>query len=195
MLRKSQPEGPHRAGWALSTDEHLIHFMQKCLTCACDFAPPKGELARGNGLYCSRMCSARRPRVPRQNKPNCVCAVCSVEFYRPPAKQHSKLLFCSVPCKNLAARVSSGPKYASARPSFYGSDNITKYRKTMLRSGMPQVCADCGYDKYPIHDIHHIDCDRTNNKLSNLVWLCPTCHETRHYLEQSGRWYKRRKNT
>ena len=50
-------------------------------------------------------------------------------------------------------------------------DNDTK-RKVKDRAGdRCQVCPRNG------KDIHHIDKDRTNNRLSNLIFLCPTCHD------------------
>ena len=35
-------------------------------------------------------------------------------------------------------------------------------------------CQVCGRNG---KDIHHINKDRTNNRLSNLIFLCPTCHD------------------
>lgn len=43
-------------------------------------------------------------------------------------------------------------------------------------------CAICGWkeklpgEKYTPCELHHIDGDRTNHKLENLVLLCPNCH-------------------
>ena len=50
-------------------------------------------------------------------------------------------------------------------------------------------CADCG--KFAIH-LHHIDGDRTNNKLENLKTLCFDCHNKIHPLNHGlcGRPYE-----
>ena len=36
-------------------------------------------------------------------------------------------------------------------------------------------CAICGWDK-AVCDVHHIDGNSKNNKIENLVFLCPNCH-------------------
>lgn len=45
------------------------------------------------------------------------------------------------------------------------------------------ACEHCGrpYDQEGCFELHHIDGDRTNNTLSNLVWLCNSCHKKAHY--------------
>lgn len=54
------------------------------------------------------------------------------------------------------------------------------------------MCEDCGYGKYPeILHVHHIDRNRNNNDLTNLRLLCPTCHETEHFLAGDGKFKKR----
>lgn len=45
-------------------------------------------------------------------------------------------------------------------------------------------CSECGYEKVAgVLVIHHRDGDRSNNKLSNLQVLCPTCHCEKHWQE------------
>jgi len=39
------------------------------------------------------------------------------------------------------------------------------------------LCEACGR---PAVDIHHIDNDRQNNDISNLIGLCRKCHERAH---------------
>jgi len=36
----------------------------------------------------------------------------------------------------------------------------------------------CNYKGKP--HIHHIDCNNSNNRLSNLIALCPSCHQEAH---------------
>lgn len=40
-------------------------------------------------------------------------------------------------------------------------------------------CQDCADSEKPL-EVHHIDQDPFNNKLSNLVGLCHACHMRRH---------------
>jgi hypothetical protein len=39
------------------------------------------------------------------------------------------------------------------------------------------VCAHCGFGIPEVLEVAHIDCDRSNNDLANLVILCPNCHK------------------
>lgn len=39
-------------------------------------------------------------------------------------------------------------------------------------------------------EVHHKDCDRNNNCISNLEILCPTCHVAEHYNSKTGKFNK-----
>lgn len=41
----------------------------------------------------------------------------------------------------------------------------------------PAVCAHCGFGVRDVLEVAHIDGNRSNNALSNLVVLCPNCHK------------------
>lgn len=43
---------------------------------------------------------------------------------------------------------------------------------------LTKVCASCGFDK--IISLHHLNGDRKNNDIKNLVGLCPNCHKMIH---------------
>ena len=45
-------------------------------------------------------------------------------------------------------------------------------------------CLSC--EKTQNIHIHHIDCDRTNNDISNLIPLCPSCHKRIHFKLNDG---------
>ena len=40
----------------------------------------------------------------------------------------------------------------------------------------PVACVYCGFGVVEVLEVAHLDCDRSNNALSNLALLCPTCH-------------------
>jgi hypothetical protein len=50
------------------------------------------------------------------------------------------------------------------------------YRKVAFQH-YPQVCAYCGFGIAAVLEVCHIDCQRSNNDVGNLVILCPTCHK------------------
>ncbi len=52
----------------------------------------------------------------------------------------------------------------------------------------PARCNRCGYAEHlEILVAHHVDRDRTNNQVSNLEILCPTCHAVAHLLLGNSR--------
>lgn len=55
-------------------------------------------------------------------------------------------------------------------------DNSSNYRLKAFNT-YEHKCACCGWDEDKrILEVHHIDGDRNNNKIDNLIILCPTCH-------------------
>jgi predicted restriction endonuclease len=41
----------------------------------------------------------------------------------------------------------------------------------------PPICAYCGFGIPEILEVAHINGDRSNNEIDNLVILCPNCHK------------------
>lgn len=67
----------------------------------------------------------------------------------------------------------------------------TSYRRKALLF-LPYICIDCGFepkewkprtkgDKSPRLTVHHKDFNNKNNELSNLEFLCWTCHCRKHF--------------
>jgi len=50
------------------------------------------------------------------------------------------------------------------------------YRKLAFSHYDP-LCAHCGFGVPAVLEVAHIDGDRSNNDVSNLVILCPNCHK------------------
>jgi len=50
------------------------------------------------------------------------------------------------------------------------------YRKLAFAQ-YPPVCAYCGFGIPDVLEVCHLDCQRSNNDIGNLVILCPTCHK------------------
>ncbi|MFA6082586.1 MAG: HNH endonuclease signature motif containing protein [Patescibacteria group bacterium] len=57
-----------------------------------------------------------------------------------------------------------------------------KLKNRLFNSGLkPRKCEECGWSKItpsghlPL-EIHHINGDRSDNRINNLVILCPNCH-------------------
>lgn len=50
------------------------------------------------------------------------------------------------------------------------------YRKLAFEY-YPLICAYCGFGMPEVLEVAHIDGNRGNNDLNNLVILCPNCHK------------------
>src|SRR5207249_2067253 len=50
------------------------------------------------------------------------------------------------------------------------------YRKLAFQQ-YPPLCAHCGFGIPAVLEVAHIDGNRGNNDVSNLVILCPNCHK------------------
>jgi 5-methylcytosine-specific restriction endonuclease McrA len=50
------------------------------------------------------------------------------------------------------------------------------YRKLAFQK-YPPVCAHCGFGIQDVLEVCHIDGKRKNNRIGNLVILCPNCHK------------------
>ncbi len=67
------------------------------------------------------------------------------------------------------------------RPDHYSNveekiGSINTYREMAMREYNHQ-CSVCGWcEDDGILQVHHIDEDRQNNALNNLIILCPNCH-------------------
>jgi 5-methylcytosine-specific restriction endonuclease McrA len=49
--------------------------------------------------------------------------------------------------------------------------------KACIKENKCEICGISEWNGKPIQmELHHIDGDRTNHKLSNLMMLCPNCH-------------------
>ena len=90
------------------------------------------------------------------------------------------MYFCSRYCKDQAQRIGG---MSGIQPPHYG--NGKSYRKKAFAT-LPHKCADCEYEQYDVLVVHHLDRDRENNGINNLIILCPTCHAVRHLKRRMG---------
>ena len=161
-----------------------------CQYCSANFEVENRDFNRGRGKFCSKTCCGASKKGSRKVEPNTICSFCQKPYHVMASKLQTKsgLHFCSRSCKDLAQRIENN--FTSLQPAHYGS-GITSYREQAFRT-LPLLCARCGYDKIPeILEVHHRNRDRTDNSISNLEIICPTCHETHHFTEKTGKWRPR----
>ena len=161
--------------------------MKECLWCKKEFTPLEKEVKRGNGKFCSRSCSSQHRVSKTVLELNTDCAWCHKKFHKALSKKsnsRSGLFFCSRICKDTAQKIGG---LEAIQPNHYGTvDTASDYRGKAFSFYSP-CCYICGWDKViPVLQVHHKDRDRKNNKIENLVILCPTCHQVEHYLSNDG---------
>lgn len=154
---------------------------KKCNTPFTYYAYPSTEKKQPRKT-CSKECQYsynRRKAV----KIDLICKFCNKSFYVLPCHSHKK--FCSNKCRINWQKTLTGERNPSWRPI---RENAT-YRsiKTTLRNKLINsrtLCGDCGrYSE--VFEIHHIDKNRDNNKIENLIVLCKSCHANRHKGERA----------
>ena len=146
----------------------------KCVVCSKEiYRRPKQIEQTGGRAYCSNVCFGKACRKELS------CVVCGKLIL---AGLNKKT--CSRACANKNRQ---GIKYhTGSKKDKVKSQQAIKMRLILERG---KSCERCGYDKFEILQVHHINRDRTNNDLRNLELICPNCHYEEHLLEKS--WLKK----
>lgn len=147
---------------------------KKCRVCDSIFYAKPNHLKKGWGKYCSRACKGRDQIKGKFVK----CHSCGDEVWRVPKelrKSKSGRYFCSKSCQTKwRNKQFIGSKHANWRGGEY------TYHRIMKNYGIAPKCTDCGIIDKRVLLIHHIDYNRKNNDISNLMWLCRNCHYIIH---------------
>ena len=143
------------------TNKHC-HLKVKCNICGHEW-----ELSANQVLY-----GKQRGNVfggcPACKWTTIKCSYCGkvVPKLKSRLRSDSGKYFCSNNCKN----------YYNNTVTININDSTAYRRNAFLKQ--PHKCALCNWDKDErILQVHHIDEDRNNNDLSNLIILCPNCHQ------------------
>lgn len=148
-------------------------MMVNCKQCGSHFYVKPSHWKMGEGVYCSRKCTDRGRKTGKY----VFCRSCRKKFYARRKQlrlSKSKQYFCSRACyfKYKAVHL-----VREGHPMWkYGE---AAYHKLMLEERKP-ICQRCGISWLKVLVVHHIDENRKNNVLSNLVWLCRNCHFLAH---------------
>jgi hypothetical protein len=130
--------------------------------------------------YCSSLCQHNA----RKSGKKTVCCSCNKVIYRQLKyllKSKSGKYFCSSTCCN----VWNGKNHRTNN-NYNWTTGESSYREVMARSSSNKQCAMCKKNDIRILSVHHVDHNRKNNILKNLVWVCRNCHHLLHcYKEES----------
>ena len=141
-----------------------------CQNCGDSFYIKPSHLRLGEGKFCSHACRGVAKRTGEYRH----CEVCGKEVWkqrRDIKRSKSGKFFCNKSCQTMWRNVLFSGKN---HPLWRGGKTV--YRERMIRSSAKRICQSCGLDDIRVLDVHHIDHDKSNCELSNLVWLCGNCH-------------------
>lgn len=146
-----------------------------CKICSKGFYAKPNWIKLGHGKYCSRKCQFIAQKKGREVN----CDICGTKTYKQPKAlriSKSKKYFCSKSCQTVWR---NSVVFVGERHSNWKGGAST-YRAVMARNKIPAICKRCGNDDKRILAVHHLDRNRGNNILKNLIWLCPNCHTLIH---------------
>lgn len=147
----------------------------KCGVCSKDFYTKPNYQKRGWGKFCSTICRSKAQCKGKIVK----CYICDENIYRSPkslSRSKSSRFFCSKSCQTRWRN----SEYIGEKSKNW-RNGVSAYRDILRRKGEPEICMLCMISDKRVLAVHHIDHDRTNNKVGNLIWLCLNCHFLVHH--------------
>jgi hypothetical protein len=146
-----------------------------CKICNKSFYTKPFSLKMGWGLFCSKECHYLFMKKGHEIK----CEICNKTVYKSIAqlkKSKSGKFFCSKSCQT----VWRNQQYVGSNHKLWKGGLGVNYRKLLTKENKKIFCRLCKERDKRILAVHHIDKNRTNNKINNLVWLCHNCHYLVH---------------
>jgi 5-methylcytosine-specific restriction endonuclease McrA len=131
-------------------------------------------------VHTSKFCSTHCQKVSAFPTLEKECLHCKKTFKT--SSSRVKQRFCGEECRweYKDAEKEKKHKERFLKKAKRGGNISRRYRKLafMFKEKKCQVCA---YDEYDFClDVHHLDEDRKNNELDNLIILCAMCHRKVH---------------
>ena len=151
-----------------------------CARCGTAFDRKPSEIERGGGKYCSWTCYCRDREA---EVVELTCEQCQGIFFLratdiSPSMYRGR--FCSNECESIARRLPEAVR------SEYNHE-FTDALKERVRDRDDRTCQLCHTHESNLPrrlDAHHIDYDKTNNDLLNLIALCNSCHSKTNYTRE-----------
>jgi hypothetical protein len=149
-----------------------------CKTCKKKFRAKPSHFKLGWAKFCSRICANQAAKKGKE----VACAICGEHTYRSlrdVGRSKSKKYFCGKSCQTLwRNQLYFGEKHSNFK------HGTASYREKMRRSGIKKTCNLCKIADARVLAVHHIDQNRKNNMIENLIYLCHNCHHLVHRYPQ-----------
>jgi len=156
-------------------------YRVRCSFCEKVFYKKKSQIAYCKNNFCSPACQYKAARKGEYIK----CFTCGKSIYKSKKellRSKSKKYFCSHMCSNLYI---SKNQVGSGHPNWKGG--MFSYRNMLKRQKLKEKCLLCFKKDSRILVVHHIDKNRKNNNLDNLMWLCRNCHFLVHNYKNESK--------
>lgn len=140
-------------------------ITKKCISCKKKFNC--SLLQQNKAKTCSQKCYDDY----RYNQIVGVCEWCDIPVKRRTISIRKKM-FCSKICAGSYKTYFSEPKYYGKKKIWFNIKNNIKI-----------FCEKCNLEDIDVITIHHIDNNRKNNEINNLMLLCYNCHFKIHHNE------------
>lgn len=173
-----------------NSGENHHHYNQEVNNRKCKECGTKTK----NKKFCSFDCRAKymsRENHHRYNRVDIKCSSCGCDIKKIPSLIHSTN-FCSQKCKNKfhSKRMSGDNNARFKHGDWVGVEKakllykgFTLKLKKKVRDRDKNTCQVCGKTKenhgMNMH-VHHIDYNKDNNEMSNLICVCRYCHGKIH---------------
>ncbi|OGJ04425.1 hypothetical protein A3F97_02960 [Candidatus Nomurabacteria bacterium RIFCSPLOWO2_12_FULL_41_10] len=154
-------------------------LVRKCKVCKKEFKTKPYWVKIGGGKYCSKWCHYQGLKTGK----TIVCFICKKEAYKSIknlGRSKSKKYFCSKSCQAIWRN--SIVYIGENHPNWRGGEST--YKNILLRTKILPICSKCRTKDKRVLAVHHLDRNRKNNKVENLIWLCHNCHHLIHHYPQ-----------
>lgn len=149
-----------------------------CSLCNKSFYRKPSQILLAEKHYCSDVCRYEGKKTGKIIS----CFECSKDVYKPLRdlqRSKSNKNFCSIACSNKW----HGKEYSRENHPNWTNGEFS-YREVMKRHSDLKQCVSCKTFDKRVLAVHHIDKNRKNNNLKNLIWLCHNCHFLKHHYEK-----------
>lgn len=119
--------------------------------------------------YCSRKCHSN---MRKSKRTNLICEWCGKQYSKP-----YSLAKISKQCSKYCHNKANAQKIPIGINHWRFKTGIGIFRR-IAKECFPVKCFICSSDKYL--NVHHKDSNRFNNKISNLMYVCRSCHNRIH---------------
>lgn len=149
--------------WFIKTKNPKYWTISECVQCGVKFDVYRNQVKKGKGKFCSVSCGMTY-RNTINNPTRCK------KVREKISRNHADVSGINNPMYGI--RGEDAPGYIDGRNSYVGETS-----RRIALANFEHKCTICGVTNLNEMDVHHIDRDRGNNKLENLMLLCTKCHQ------------------